>query len=436
MQRERAVDREARAPPRGARLRPLRRPRVERRAQLARAGAGADETSRRRARSRARCPRAGRRRRRAPARRVSSSTRSRFVSATTAVRTPSSSRIATCSRVCGMTPSSQATTSSARSMPVAPRSSCARSARARARRRPRASGPRAGRGSRSRASIEMPRACSSGRRSVSTPVSARTSAVLPWSMCPAVPSVSARRSRHAGALMRLGLGVAERAAVEHERAVGRRGRARRVAGAQARRRAVGVALERARRTTAARPAAARRRRRARRLDDAAADARGERLGARPHVLGGLEHARAAPGARRARAPGRGRCAAWPRARPARACRCAGRAPAGGAGRRRSHRRAGEDARPAGRRAACRPRSRRGRAVARAPRGRAARRPAPGSSSQQRPSRCRRRAGSAARVREPASVARPRTSPGEPDARGSSTGARTGARPCRGRSRAS
>src|SRR5438034_2443113 len=37
----------------------------------------------------------------------------------------------------------------------------------------------------------MPRRCSSGSRSVSLPVSARTSQVLPWSMCPAVPTVSA-----------------------------------------------------------------------------------------------------------------------------------------------------------------------------------------------------------------------------------------------------
>src|SRR5215210_7682962 len=36
----------------------------------------------------------------------------------------------------------------------------------------------------------MPRRCSSGSRSVSLPVSARTSHVLPWSMCPAVPTVS------------------------------------------------------------------------------------------------------------------------------------------------------------------------------------------------------------------------------------------------------
>src|SRR3954452_16954 len=38
--------------------------------------------------------------------------------------------------------------------------------------------------------MEMPGARSSGSRSVSTPVSARTSTVLPWSMCPAVPRVS------------------------------------------------------------------------------------------------------------------------------------------------------------------------------------------------------------------------------------------------------
>src|SRR5207253_8266496 len=39
--------------------------------------------------------------------------------------------------------------------------------------------------------MEIPRCCSSGSRSVSLPVSARTSQVLPWSMCPAVPTVSA-----------------------------------------------------------------------------------------------------------------------------------------------------------------------------------------------------------------------------------------------------
>src|SRR5690606_3003669 len=38
----------------------------------------------------------------------------------------------------------------------------------------------------------MPRAFSSARRSVSTPVRARTSAVLPWSICPAVPTIIVR----------------------------------------------------------------------------------------------------------------------------------------------------------------------------------------------------------------------------------------------------
>src|SRR3954454_1707052 len=68
--------------------------------------------------------------------------------------------------------------------------------------------------------MEMPRAFSSGRRSVSTPVSARTRAVLPWSMCPAVPRVSgaaiaALRLRGAQVALRVDPGgsVAERALV-------------------------------------------------------------------------------------------------------------------------------------------------------------------------------------------------------------------------------
>src|SRR5919112_2547939 len=39
--------------------------------------------------------------------------------------------------------------------------------------------------------MEMPRRCSSSRRSVSVPVIQRTSVVLPWSTCPAVPMVRA-----------------------------------------------------------------------------------------------------------------------------------------------------------------------------------------------------------------------------------------------------
>ncbi|MDR8883436.1 hypothetical protein FEP62_05253 [Burkholderia multivorans] len=48
------------------------------------------------------------------------STRSHFVSATAPCATPSNCRMATCSRVCGITPSSAAITSSAKSMPHAP----------------------------------------------------------------------------------------------------------------------------------------------------------------------------------------------------------------------------------------------------------------------------------------------------------------------------
>ena len=69
------------------------------------------------------------------------------------------------------------------------RPSCARSARGPGRRRATARRPPTSSCAKPR-SIDMPRACSSGSRSVSRPVSARTSAVLPWSMCPAVPTVS------------------------------------------------------------------------------------------------------------------------------------------------------------------------------------------------------------------------------------------------------
>src|SRR3989442_9949137 len=47
-------------------------------------------------------------------------------------------------------------------------------------------------------SIEIPRDRSSASRSVFTPVSAPTNAVFPWSMCPAVPSVSGAQVGAAG----------------------------------------------------------------------------------------------------------------------------------------------------------------------------------------------------------------------------------------------
>ena len=130
----------------------------------------------------------------------SSSTRSRFVRATTQRAMPSSSSTARCSSVCGMTPSSAAMHRSARSMPVEPAiiwrtkrswpgtsttpsalpsgsSSCAKPS-----------------------SMVMPRRFSSARRSGSSPVSACTSVDLPWSMWPAVPSTTRRPP--AAALMR------------------------------------------------------------------------------------------------------------------------------------------------------------------------------------------------------------------------------------------
>src|SRR4051794_3316602 len=49
----------------------------------------------------------------------------------------------------------------------------------------------------------MPRSRSCGRRSVLRPVSASTSVVLPWSMCPAVPIVSGMRWTLAAAVVLL-----------------------------------------------------------------------------------------------------------------------------------------------------------------------------------------------------------------------------------------
>ena len=116
--------------------------------------------------------------------------------------------------------------------PSRPRPSCARTARGpgtSTTRQPPARGQRQRRvAERDR---QMPRSRSSGSRSVSTPVSARTSAVLPWSMCPAVPSVSGRRRRRRvsswdGAAKESNLpGAVERAANGFEGRSGHRPRA-------------------------------------------------------------------------------------------------------------------------------------------------------------------------------------------------------------------
>ena len=111
----------------------------------------------------------------------SSSTKSAFVSTMSPPFTPSSCRMSRCSTVCGMKPSSAATTSIARSTPPAPASmflmnlSCPGTSTMLAQLpsgKSRRAKPR---------SIVMPRFFSSASRSVSTPVSALTSSVLPWS---------------------------------------------------------------------------------------------------------------------------------------------------------------------------------------------------------------------------------------------------------------
>ncbi len=122
----------------------------------------------------------------------SSSARSALVIATTPLRTPRNSRIARCSAVWSITPSSAATTMRATSIPVAPatmlrtKSSWPGTSTMLAWRpsgRSRRANPR---------SMVMPRRFSSSQRSVSMPVSAFTSAVFPWSTCPAVPMTTCR----------------------------------------------------------------------------------------------------------------------------------------------------------------------------------------------------------------------------------------------------
>ena len=93
--------------------------------------------------------------------------------------TPSRPQMSRCSRVCGITPSSAATTSTTRSMPTAPativrtKRSCPGTSTT-----PTVSPPGKSRWAKP-SSMVMPRSFSSLSRSVSMPVSARTSEVLP-----------------------------------------------------------------------------------------------------------------------------------------------------------------------------------------------------------------------------------------------------------------
>ena len=121
----------------------------------------------------------------ASARRVSS-TRSIFVNATAPTEIPNKSRMARCSKVCGIGPSSAATINIAKSMAPTPASmlrtnfSCpgtSTNPNTKSSSRDSYAKPR---------SMVRPRFCSSGNRSASTPVNAFTNDVLPWSICPAV----------------------------------------------------------------------------------------------------------------------------------------------------------------------------------------------------------------------------------------------------------
>ena len=115
--------------------------------------------------------------------------RSAFVSAIRPRSMCSRSRIARCSSVCGMTPSSAATTSRAMSMPLAPAAIvCTKRSWPGTSMKPSVKSSSSGRYAKPR-SMVMPRAFSSFSRSPSTPVSALTSDVLPWSICPAVPTI-------------------------------------------------------------------------------------------------------------------------------------------------------------------------------------------------------------------------------------------------------
>ena len=120
---------------------------------------------------------------------TSASTKSDLVKATTPRRIWSSRQISKCSRVCGLMDSSAAMTRRTRSMPPTPASmfrtkrSCPGTST-----RPRRTSPRS-RNANPR-SIVIPRRFSSSSRSGFVPVSASTSADFPWSMCPAVPTMT------------------------------------------------------------------------------------------------------------------------------------------------------------------------------------------------------------------------------------------------------
>ena len=125
--------------------------------------------------------------RRPPRRARASSTASIFVTTASPSRISSASSSARCSSVCALGPSSAATTSIAASISPAPTSMLPTSRSWPGTSTKSSSTPSSKARCAYPTSMVIPRRRSSGSRSASMPVSARSSVVLPWSMCPAVP---------------------------------------------------------------------------------------------------------------------------------------------------------------------------------------------------------------------------------------------------------
>ena len=134
--------------------------------------------------------RAVRRRRSRTSPRPLAATRSALVMATTPCRSPAR-RAARGARASARAGRHRRRRRAARHRSRPPRRACCRRAgRARGRRRSRARSRRGASGGRIRRRWSCPRRRSSGSRSASMPVSARSSVVLPWSMWPAVPTTT------------------------------------------------------------------------------------------------------------------------------------------------------------------------------------------------------------------------------------------------------
>ena len=122
-------------------------------------------------------------------------TRSILVTTAVISATPISSKMSRCSIVCGRGPSSAATTRSTRSIDSTPASILGRKRSCPGTSTKPISLPSGSAAWAKPRSIVMPRRFSSGRRSASIPVSARISAVLPWSIWPAVARIMAALRR-------------------------------------------------------------------------------------------------------------------------------------------------------------------------------------------------------------------------------------------------